>query len=58
MSLTVEKIRKDAMFLEEAFHTKKKHKSSELMGLFSDIGRKLVKEKKTSVDLVRELRDV
>jgi hypothetical protein len=58
MSLTVEKLRKDAIFLEEAFYTSKKHKSSELMGVFSDIGRKLAKEKKTSVDLVRELRDV
>lgn len=58
MPLTVEKIRKDALFLEEAFHTKKKHKSCEIMGAFSDIGRKLKKEGRTSVDLVRELRDV
>jgi len=41
MPLTVEKIRKDALFLEEDLHPKKKHKSCELMGAFSDIGRKL-----------------
>jgi hypothetical protein len=41
MSLTVDKIRRDALFLEGAFYTKKKHKSCELMGAFSDIGRKL-----------------
>ena len=58
MPLTVEKICRDALFLEDAFHAKKKHKSSELLGAFSDIGRKLAKEKKTSVDLVRELRKV
>jgi len=45
------------LFLEEAFHSGKKRKSCALFGVFADLGRKLAKENKSSVDLVREIRD-
>jgi len=58
MPLTVAKVRRNALFLEEAFHSSKKRKGSRLYGVFADVGRKLAKENKSSVDLVREIRDV
>ncbi len=58
MPITIEKIHKTGMFIEKAFYPRKKHKSIELRGIFSDLGKKLKKEGKTSVDLVRELREI
>ena len=55
MSVTIEKMRRTGAFIEKAFPVKK-HKCAELLGVFSDIGRDLKKQGKTSVDMVRELR--
>ncbi len=58
MPITIEKMHEMGMFIERLFYPKRKYKSVELRGVFSDIGKKLKKEGKTSVDLVRELREV
>lgn len=58
MPITIEKMHKMGIFIEKAFYPRKKYKSSELRGVFPDLGKKLKKEGKTSVDPVRELRDV
>ena len=46
------------IFIERLFYPQKRYKSIELRDVFSDLGRKLKKEGKSSVDLVRELRGV
>ena len=56
MSITIEKMRKAGAFIDKAFPSKK-HKSGELRGAFPEIGKDLKKQGKTSVDLVRELRN-
>lgn len=58
MPITLEKMHKVGVFIERTFYPRKKYKSVELRGVFSDLGKKLKKEGKTSVDLVRELREV
>lgn len=56
MAMTIEKILKSAKVLEKVKPSKKARKMKAFAGLFPDIGRKLKKEGKTSVDLVREVR--
>jgi len=58
MPITIEKMHRMGVIIERAFYPRERYKSSELRGVFSDLGKKLKKEGKTSVDLVRELREV
>lgn len=60
MPATLEKMYRMGVFIEETFYpkVKKAGKTVELRGVFSDIGKKLEREGKTSVNLVRELRMV
>lgn len=60
MSITLEKIYEVGRITERNFYPPagKKKRFQELKGLFSDVGKRIKKEKKTSVDLVREVRKV
>lgn len=59
MSVTIEKILKSAKVLEEGRPLRKQNGNvKKLKGMFADVGKKLKKQKKTSVDLVREIRDI
>ena len=57
MPITIEKMHKIGVFIDKTFYPQKKYKSIELKAVFPDIGKKLKKEGKTSVDLIRELRE-
>ena len=59
MSLTLERFCEASRLIQDNFYKKsvKKKFTLEIRGLFRDIGRKLKKEGKSSVDLVREIRD-
>jgi hypothetical protein len=56
MPTTIEQMHKAGMFIEKTFYPGKKNRSSELRGVFRDIGKMLKKEGRTSVDLIRDLR--
>ncbi|MBU4266648.1 MAG: hypothetical protein L6243_05290 [Candidatus Altiarchaeales archaeon] len=58
MPITIEKMHEMGVFIERVFYPRKKYKSAELRGVFSDLGKRLKREGKTSIDLVRELREV
>ena len=57
--LTIDKvIESNKIILKNFPSSNKKHTHKvEFTGLFSEIGKKLKKEKKTSADLVREIRE-
>ena len=59
MPLTLERIHEASRLVQENFYKKPSRKKFplEIRGLFADIGRKIKKEGKTSVDLVREIRE-
>lgn len=58
MPITLEKIYEIGEIVKKNFYSKttKRVNLQQIKGLFSDIGKKINKEGKTSVDLVREIR--
>ncbi len=57
MAVTIEMMRRAGFLVQEAF-PKKHLKCSGLRGMFSDVGKDLKKSGRSSVDLIRELRDL
>lgn len=57
MAITIEKILKSAKVLEKTQPARKRGSIKKLKGAFADVGKKLKKEGRTSVDLVREIRE-
>lgn len=61
MVLTLEKVHKIGQMIEKSFYPSRKNKKNhfqQIKGMFANVGKKIKKEGKTSVDLVRELREV
>lgn len=61
MGMALKKIREIGQIVEHDFYKNYKNDKShfeKIRGMFSDIGKKIKSEGKTSVELVRELREV
>ncbi len=60
MSVTLKEVYNNSKIIENTFYKNGliKIKNITFKGLFSDIGKKIKKENKTSVDLVREIREI
>lgn len=60
MPITLERICQVSNLVQKNFNKKpiKKNAILSIRGVFSDIGRKIRKEGRTSVDLIREIRNI